>query len=187
METVDYFYLIIDTSESMRGNKIGSVNDAINNMVFRLKRIKASKNITPKIIVLTFSDEVCWSTIFPVDVSSFSFVDPVVHGRASKLSNALMELDTKLMRQAEAPVSTNSNTTIVFFTDGLITDDWTGALETIRKNQTFQRARKIAVTFEDEVSVDIAVDNLRVLLGSEKNIIIDDFVEFNRIIFEQYK
>jgi len=184
---VDYYYLIIDVSDSMQGNKIGSVNDAINNMIFRLKRVKMAKDITPKVVSLTYSDEVNWSTPFPVDVTSFTYSDPAVHGKASNIGKVLDELDAKLKRQAEASVSAETKTTIIFFTDGLITDDWVESLDKIKSNETFQKANKIAVTFGDELSVDIAKENLSVLLGGEKNIVIDNFVELNRVIFEQYK
>ena len=58
MGAVDYYYLIIDVSDSMHGNKIGAVNDAVNNMIFRLKRVKMAKDITLKVVSLTYSDEV---------------------------------------------------------------------------------------------------------------------------------
>jgi len=184
---VDYYYLIIDVSDSMHGNKIGAVNDAVNNMIFRLKRVKMAKDITLKVVSLTYSDEVNWSTPFPVDVTSFTYSDPAVHGKASNMGKVLEELDAKLKRQAEASVSVTTNTTIIFFTDGLMTDDWSASLEKIKNNDTFHKANKIAVTFGDELSIDIAKENLSVLLGGEKNIVIDNFVELNRVIFEQYK
>ena len=184
---VDYYYLIIDVSDSMHGNKIGAVNDAVNNMIFRLKRVKMAKDITLKVVSLTYSDEVNWSTPFPVDVTSFTYSDPTVHGKASNMGKVLDELDAKLKRQAEASVSVTTNTTIIFFTDGLMTDDWSASLEKIKNNDTFQKSNKIAVTFGDELSIDIAKENLSVLLGGEKNIVIDNFVELNRVIFEQYK
>ncbi len=187
MGAVDYYYLIIDVSDSMHGNKIGAVNDAVNNMIFRLKRVKMAKDITLKVVSLTYSDEVNWSTPFPVDVTSFTYSDPEVHGKASNMGKVLEELDAKLKRQAEASVSVTTNTTIIFFTDGLMTDDWSASLEKIKNNDTFQKSNKIAVTFGDELSIDIAKENLSVLLGGEKNIVIDNFVELNRVIFEQYK
>lgn len=187
MGTVDYYYLIIDVSDSMQGNKIGSVNDAVNNLIFRLRRVTMSKDIMPKVVSLTYSDEVNWSTPFPVDVTSFTYSDPVVQGKASIMGKVLDELDVKLKRQAEASVSGGVNTTIIFFTDGLITDDWSNSLDKIKTNDTFQQANKIAVTFGDELSLNIAKENLSMLLGGEKNIVVDNFVELNRVIFEQYK
>lgn len=187
MGAVDYYYLIIDVSDSMQGNKIGSVNDAVNNMIFRLKRVKMAKDIALKVVSLTYSDVVNWSTPFPVDVTSYTYSDPVVNGKASNMGKVLEELDAKLKRQAEASSSIATNTTIIFFTDGLMTDDWSASLEKIKANDTFQHANKIAVTFGDELSVDIAKANLGMLIGGEKNIVIDSFVELNRVIFEQYK
>lgn len=184
---IDYYYFLIDISESMRGSKIGSVNDAINNMLFRLKRTAATKKLVFKVITLTFSDEVNWSTPFPVDVTSFSYNDPAVQGEYSAMGKVLEELDAKLKRQASATTNASVNTTILFFTDGLFTDDWMSVMEKISHNDVYLKATKIAVTFGDELSIDIAKENLSELLGGEKNIVIDDFVELNKTVFEQYR
>ncbi|WP_026657811.1 vWA domain-containing protein [Butyrivibrio sp. AC2005] len=187
MAGVDYFYIVIDVSESMQGNRIGAVNDAVNNIVFRLKRIKAAKGIIPQIISLTYSVDVQWSTPFPVDVVSFVYCDPLVVGKASNMAKALLELETKLDRQSQAVSAQESNTTIIYFTDGLVTDNLAEARDKLFNNRVYKEAKKIAVTFGDELTLDIAKENLLTILDSEKDIVVDDFVELNRIIFEQYK
>ncbi len=183
----DYFYIAIDVSESMQGNRIGAVNDAVNNIVFRLKRLKSSKGISPNIISMVYSTDVHWSTTFPVDVSSFAYTDPIVSGKASNLAKALLELEAKLERQSQAATTQDSNTTIIFFTDGLVTDDLDAVRDKLFDNRLYKSAKKIAVTFGDELSIDIAKENLIKILDSEKDIVVDDFVELNRIVFERYK
>ena len=104
MSRIDYFYFMVDVSNSMSGRKIGAVNDALNNIVFRLKKIMRSQGVSANIILLTYADNVRWSNVLPESVDSFVFTDLNVEGTASNLGLALSELDSKLKRQSEASI-----------------------------------------------------------------------------------
>ena len=187
MERVDYFYFVVDVSGSMRGRKIGSVNDAVNNIIHRLRRFVGNRSLTAKIITLAYADEPRWSNFIPVDVTSFAFSDLQPEGEASHLGKALEELDRKLFRQGDTDSNKGRSTTIIFFTDGLSTDDLQGSVDMLAKNEIFCNSNRIGVTFNDELSRAIAEENLRLLVNGSDNIIADDFVKLNRMLFEKYK
>ena len=187
MERADYFYFIVDVSGSMRGRKIGAVNDTLNNIIYRLRRFAGNRNVTVKIIMQTYADRPSWSNYIPVDAASFVFSDLQPEGEASDLGKALMELDQKLFRQGDTDPEKGKSTTIIFFTDGLSTDDIQAAADTLAKNEIFRNSNRIGITFNDELSRDIAEENLSLLVNGSGNIIADDFVRLNEIIFEKYK
>lgn len=187
MEKVDYFYFVVDVSGSMRGRKIGSVNDAVNNIIHRLRRFVKNRRLTAKIIMLAYADEPRWSNFIPVNVTSFAFNDLQPEGEASHLGKALEELDRKLSRQGNTDSEKGRSTTIIFFTDGLSTDDLQGSVDILAKNEIFCNSNRIGVTFNDELSRDIAEENLIMLVNKSDNIIADDFVKLNRMLFEKYK
>lgn len=187
MDRIDYFYFIIDVSKSMAGRKIGAVNDAVNNIVYRLKRFVGSRDLTFKIVSMTYADKPYWSNSIPVEVSGYVFSDLLTIGTESNLGIALTELNEKLLRQSEVDTEKGASTTIVIFSDGMSTDDIRAPLEVLKNNEMFVNSNRIAVTFDDELSRDIAFEDLGLLVNKEENIIVDDFVKLNKMLFEKYK
>lgn len=187
MDRIDYFYFIIDVSKSMAGRKIGAVNDAVNNIVYRLKRFVGSRDLTFKIVSMTYADKPFWSNSIPVEVNVFVFSDLLTIGTESNLGVALTELNEKLLRQGEVDNEKGTSTTIVLFSDGLSTDDIGAPLEVLKNNVMFNNANRIAVTFDDELSKDIAFEELGTFVNKEENIVVDDFVKLNKMLFEKYR
>lgn len=187
MDRIDYFYFIVDTSASMSGRKIGAVNDAINNIIHRLKRFVASKDIQFKIILLSFADKPKWSNIIPIEIKTFSFMDLSADGEASNLGKALETLSEKLERQVETDINKGSSTTIIFFSDGLITDEIDKPINRLNSMSVYVNANRIAVAFDDEISKDFAEDYFGLIVNKRENIVIDDFVKLNKMLFEKYR
>lgn len=187
MDRIDYFYFIVDTSASMSGRKIGAVNDAINNIIRRLKRFVASKDVQFKIILLSFDDKPKWSNIIPIDINSFSFMDLSTGGEATNLGKALEALSDKLERQGETDVNMGSSTTIIFFSDGLITDEINNPLNRLNSMSVYRNTNRIAVAFDDEISKDFAEDYFGLIVNKRENIVIDNFVKLNKMLFEKYR
>lgn len=187
MERIDYFYFVVDVSGSMAGRKIGAVNDAINNIVYRLKRFVNSRNLHSKVTMLSYADFPRWSNYIPVDVNAVAFGDLQLEGEDSNLGKALVELNSKLSRQGQTDSMNGSSTTIIFLTDGLVTDEPDDALKELEKNSVFCNSNRIGVTFNDERKGNIAKDYLRLLVNKAENIIVDDFVKLNKVIFDKYR
>ncbi len=187
MSRIDYFYFMVDVSNSMSGRKIGAVNDALNNIVFRLKKIMRSQGVSANIILLTYADNVRWSNVLPESVDSFVFTDLNVEGTASNLGLALSELDSKLKRQSEARGDEDYVTTIVLFSDGLSTDEYKDKLEILNQNVLYNASNRIGVTFKSDLLADISLKMFKDFCNSEENIIIDSFQQLNQAIFNMYR
>ena len=76
---------VIDISGSMKGARIGAVNDAIRNVLPELKkREKGNTSAEIKVAILEFSTNAHWRTLIPEPVSTFQFTDRV-HDRRQAL------------------------------------------------------------------------------------------------------
>lgn len=185
MVRTDYIYFVVDVSNSMKGLKLGSVNDAINNIVHRLKRAVNSLNIEIMMVVLTFSDRVRWSSILPQSINSFIFEDLVVEASESNLGLALGELNEKLQKQ-KVVYDTTGETTIILFSDGLATDDYEVQMKKLNDNEVFVNSNRIAFTYGSDV-FDLIKKPLCTFVGNEDNVIVDDFISLNNNLFEHYR
>ena len=187
MERTDYFYFIIDVSGSMSGRKIGSVNDSLNNIIYRLKRFAGKESLTVKVIVMTYAGEPKWSNSIPEDIINYSFTDVFLEGEQSNLGRALEELNQKLTRQGITDKEQGRSTTVVLFTDGLSTDDLQNSVNELNKNPVYVNSTRIGVTFDEDLSLDIAEKNLKLLINKDENLVVDNFVKLNKMLFEKYK
>ncbi|MDE6024287.1 MAG: VWA domain-containing protein [Lachnospiraceae bacterium] len=187
MERIDYVYIIVDNSNSMLGNKIGSVNDAINNILFRLRKIQAKNDVSIQMIQMSFAKSVVWSNVFPVPLSQFVYNDLYTCESESNMGTAFKELYEKLERQYEVTSTKDSETTILLFSDGLYSDDVYAGLSLLKKNPIFKTANRIGITFHDDLSEDLAEKFLAEYVSGSDNIVIDDFGKLNRLLFEKYR
>lgn len=185
MERTDYIYFVIDVSNSMQGAKLGSVNDAINNIIHRLKKVVSSLNIEIKLVVMTFSDSVKWSSILPTNINSFVFEDLFVEASESRLGQALEELNEKLLRQ-EIVQDTLGETTLILFSDGLATDDYEVQMNKLNDNKVFLNSNRIAFTYGSAI-FELIKEPLCAFASNENNVIVDDFIALNKKIFEHYR
>lgn len=186
MRRTDYIYFLIDNSNSMNGFKLGSVNDAITNIIHRLKKNMNNKDICLKVIVMTFSDAVSWSNIIPVELNNFIFSDLQIGGKETKMGEAYRELFEKLLRQEEAGNNSADETTIIMFSDGISTDSYEDELQLLKQNTIFSKSNRIAFTF-DGFAKAVSVNCLGDFVSQGTNIIIEDFVALNKMIFGKYR
>ena len=187
MARVDYVYVIVDSSNSMIGNKIGSVNDAINNILFRLRKIQAKNDVSIQMIQMSFAKNVVWSNVFPVPLDQFVFSDIYTSEDESNMGADFVELFNKLEEQHEAMALKDSETTILLFSDCLYSDDAYAGLSLLRDNPIFNNSNRIGVTFNDELSEDLAKKILSDFVSGEENIVVDDFGKLNKSLFEKYR
>ena len=69
-------FFIIDISGSMKGARIGAVNDAIRNLLPELKKREASNtNAEIRVAIMEFSSSANWRTLTPQPVSTFIYDD----------------------------------------------------------------------------------------------------------------
>ncbi|OUP80830.1 hypothetical protein B5F07_19765 [Lachnoclostridium sp. An169] len=147
---------VIDTSGSMTGDRISSVNEAMNDTVDVLKEVSENNPTAElKVGVLQFDSNARWVTNGLIFMEDY-FWNDLEAGGLTTLGAALDELDKKLSRSAfldsevgyKAPV-------IIFMSDGYPTDDYEKALKKISAgNKWYKIATKIAIGVGDDFDAD---------------------------------
>ena len=150
-----HVFYVLDTSSSMLGTKIDTLNHTMAETVEALKDL-AEKNgdANLKIAVLEFNSGCRWITDgWPEEMADFTYEDLHADG-LTDMGMALKELNSKLSRHAFLDSMTGAlMPVIIFMTDGYATDNYAGALEEIRKNRWFRRGTKIGFALGDNADV----------------------------------
>lgn len=148
-----HIFYVLDTSGSMLGDKISTLNRAMEETVDALRDM-ARKNgdARLKIAVLTFASNCEWITSNgPEDLEEAFVYEPLSAGGLTDIGSALEELNQKLSRHEFLDSMTGAYMpVIIFMTDGYATDDYDKALSEIRQNRWFARATKIGFAFGDD-------------------------------------
>lgn len=141
---------VLDTSGSMRGERIAALNAAMHETVEVLKDVSASNPTAEiKIGVMKFSSQAEWVTDSGLIFMDDFYWNDLAAGGLTELGEALTSLGQKLSRNAflsdkigyKAPV-------ILFISDGRPTGEYEAALAKLQENKWFQVAAKIALAFD---------------------------------------
>lgn len=147
---------VIDSSGSMSGEKIASVNEAMRDSIELLRDISAKNpDAEVKVGVLRFASGAEW--IKPLTSLDDFFWNDLKAGGVTDLGSALNELNKKLSRSEFLQSDTGfCIPVIMFMSDGEPTDDYTKALKNINEtNKWFKHATKIAIAVGDGADVDV--------------------------------
>lgn len=168
-------FLIVDISGSMKGARIGAVNDAIRNLLPELKKREASNtNAEIKIAIMEFSSNASWKTLTPQPVSTFVYDDITYVSGGTNFGAAFRALNEKLSRKAFLNAAAGSYTPlIILLTDGKPSDIalYPEELNNLRHNSWFQYATKAGIAIEEGA---LSPECKRVLLeftGNEKMVL----------------
>ena len=146
------FYLV-DTSGSMAGSRIGTVNAAMEECIPLLKEVaQANDDAEIRVAILQFSNGASWITpqSGPVGLEDIIWND-LQAGGLTEFGAALNELDRKLSRNEYLKSQTGAYATVILLlSDGGPTDNWEPALNQIKNNNWFKHAIKIAIDIESE-------------------------------------
>lgn len=144
-------FYIIDTSESMSGSRIGTVNGAMEECRDLLKEIaKANDDAEIKVAVMQFSSGCYWITgpNGAINLEDWNWED-LQAGGITDFGAALIELDKKLSRKAFLNSQTGAYAPVILlFSDGGPTDNWEKGLNQVKENNWFKHAIKIAIDIE---------------------------------------
>ncbi len=146
------FYLV-DTSGSMAGSRIGTVNAAMEECIPLLKEVaQANDDAEIRVAILQFSNGASWITpqSGPVGLEDIIWND-LQAGGLTEFGAALNELDRKLSRNEYLKSQTGAYAPVILLlSDGGPTDNWEPALNQIKNNNWFKHAIKIAIDIESE-------------------------------------
>ncbi len=177
-------FFVIDTSGSMVGSKIGSVNDAIENVLPMIGEI-SDENPDSEINVaaLEFSTGTRWLYDEPKEAKEFIWQKVEADGLTS-LGEACEELNKKLSRNGGFMSSPSGcfAPAIILLSDGGPTDNFEGGLKNLQGNSWYKNAIKIAIAIGDDADKDV----LKQFTGSTEAVItvhnIDALKKMIRII-----
>lgn len=160
----------IDTSGSMYGERIATVNEAMHECEDILReKAGESPDAEIKIGAIKFSSGAQWVTKSGlVSLEDFYWND-VQAGGVTDLGAALRELDSKLSRSAFLVSETGyCLPVIIFMSDGAPNDDWEKALKYVKENNKwFARARKIAIAIGDDADKAVLAE----LVGTSEAVV----------------
>ena len=152
-------FFLIDTSGSMEGDKIASVNDAMRELIPDLKNISDSNaDALIKIAVIDFASGTEWVTPIPQDLDTFRWED-LEAGGVTDLGEACRELNAKLSRDAFLQDKVgNFAPVIILLSDGEPTDDFKGGFAELKQNKWFDAAIKVALAVGNDADFDTLAD-----------------------------
>ena len=153
------FYLI-DTSGSMTGVKIGTVNSALEEVMPDLEAIsQANDDAEIKVAIMTFSSGFEWITSAgPVSIQDAGMLVSGGFEAAglTDLGGACLELDKKLSRSEFMNSATGAFAPVILlFSDGSPTDNWQDALKKLKQNAWYKNAIKIAIAIGDDADKNV--------------------------------
>lgn len=155
------FYLI-DSSGSMKGTKIGTVNAAMEECIPLLREVaQANDDADIKVAIMQFSSGFEWITPQngPADLEQLTNWRDLTAQGLTDLGAALTELDKRLSRSEFLSSQTGAYApVIILLSDGAPTDDWKGALTRIKQNNWFKHAIKIAIDIESGSDRDVLTE-----------------------------
>ena len=151
-----HFFWVVDCSGSMYGEKIGIVNNTIQECIPEM-RSAADNNPNAQLLIraLQFSSGASWITTTPVSVEDYGWEDMDANG-LTELGKAFDLLAAQLSippmpERALPPV-------IVLLSDGQPTDDYKRSLEKLKKLPWFRKAVKIAISIGQDADDDVLVE-----------------------------
>ncbi|MDR1804553.1 MAG: VWA domain-containing protein [Treponema sp.] len=150
-------FFVIDTSGSMDGSKIGSVNSAIEEVIPDIKEVSdENADAQIKIAALEFSSGARWITATgPVEIEQFRWNDLEAAG-VTDFGDACKALNDKLSTKAFMREATGSFAPAIFLlSDGEPTDNWQDALAALKQNNWFKAAVKVAIAIGDDANKDV--------------------------------
>lgn len=144
-------FFIIDTSGSMAGQKINSVNSSINEVLPIIEDIsKKNADAEIKVAFLQFASGISWVFNEPKNIEKISWVD-LQAGGLTDMGAAFMELNDKLSQYKFLKSDTGAYAPVLLLlSDGAPTDDFENGLSKLKENKWYNHAIKAAIAIGND-------------------------------------
>lgn len=155
-----HILFLIGASESMAGSKIGSVNDAIENVLPMIREI-SEENPDAVIFfnVMYFSDNCKWLYDSPTPISNFEYSGIESFGKGNCLGECYKSLNRYLGRiQKEVSYDALYAPVIVMLADRNSSDETFSDVQKLRNNNLFNSAIKIAIQIGDRIDPKVLTE-----------------------------
>lgn len=159
---------VIDTSGSMYGDLIASVNEAMADTLDVLRDV-AEENADAEVLIgaLSFSTGCKWLTNGLLTSEDF-YWNPVEAAGMTDLGAALNELNNQMSRtKLFANQKGYNRPVLIFMSDGFPNDDWEKSLAAIKENKWFKNSIKIGMAIGDDADEDVLVS----VIGDKEGLI----------------
>lgn len=167
-------FFVVDISGSMRGARIGAVNDAIRNVLPELKKKEKGNTAAEiKIAILEFSTNARWKTPEPQSLSNFNYEDITEVYGCTNFGTAFHELNEKLSKNEFLNSSAGAYTPlIILLTDGKPSDImmYHEELELLKRNKWFKYATRAGIAIEEGALSPECKKVLMEFTENEKNV-----------------
>ncbi len=152
-------FFVVDTSGSMAGSKMGTVNSAVEEVIPEIRKLSAENaDAAIKIAVMRFSNGAGWITPAPIDANDFTWSFLEADG-LTDFGQACRELNEKLSRNAfMSDVAGSFAPAIFLLSDGEPTDDYSRELDKLKQNNWFRKAIKVAVAIGSDANTDVLAE-----------------------------
>ena len=149
-------FFVVDTSRSMDGEKIGTLNSAVEDVLPEIRSLSGENaDAVIKVAALQFSSGAKWLTYAPMDADEFNWSWLTADGYTD-LGAACRELNSKLSRSAfMSDIAGSFAPAIFLLSDGEPTDDYERPLAELWTNNWFKKAIKVAVAIGDDANTDV--------------------------------
>jgi uncharacterized protein YegL len=147
-------FFVVDVSGSMAGAKIGTVNNAVREVLPELREIGGS-DVDLRIACLKFSSGCAWLHASPVPAENFQWNNLEADG-VTDMGAAFKELASKMARDGFLSAPSGSVAPAIFLmSDGEPTDDYKSGLAALQQNKWFKYAIKVAVAIGNDANIDV--------------------------------
>lgn len=139
-------FFVVDTSGSMSGERIASLNVAVREVLPMISDLSVNNaDAQIKIAALEFSSGTEWMYDKPIEAENFQWRD-LEAGGLTCMGEACLELASKLSTKAFMAEAMGSYApAIILLSDGEATDDFERGLEKLKGNNWFKAAIKVAI------------------------------------------
>ena len=151
---------VVDTSGSMDGEKIASLNQAVEEVIPFIQQLSATNaDAQIKIAALEFSSGTEWMFNEPQEAENFSWRE-LEPGGLTSLGEACKELNDKLsvthgfMKEATGSYAP----AIILLSHGEPTDNYKHNLDKLKQNKWFQAAVKVAIAIGNDANQDVLAE-----------------------------
>ena len=147
-------FFLVDTSGSMSGTKIGTLNTTMEELLPELRGLGGATTDI-KLAVMTFSDGCEWVTKEPISVDDYQYWTRLKAEGLTDLGEAFTELSKKLSRKEFLNSPSLCYAPVIFLlTDGYATDDVYGGLGALQNNKWYKYGLKVALGIGDKGKFD---------------------------------
>ena len=162
---INLLVFLIDSSGSMEGTVMGSVNSVMEELFSELEK----DSYDTRIAVLAFGEEGAWAADLPKSVSEFGAWHRIRGGALSNMGTAFRMLAGQLMNPSWCPAGRKGTRgKFILFSDGMTTDRYEEGLAVLRRVPLFQQGEKLAVNFSDISAPEVLSD----FTEKEENVIL---------------